>query len=127
MHDLSPSAAPADAGDGLSRLGELIATSRTPSPDLLATACELTRQAGGHRLAPGVFSAALLDLADRIGRVPSTTWLSLCRGMALGASVPGQQGLPLPLRQAAARVVGGLLLPEGRRVAMAQALMIDAD
>lgn len=127
MPQLSPSAAGADAGDGLSRLGELIATSRTPSPDLLATACALTRQAGGHRLPPGVLSAALLDLADRIGRVPPATWLGLCRGIALGASVPGQEGLPLPLRQAATRVIDGLALPEGRRLAMAHALMLDTD
>ncbi len=127
MHDSSLPAVPADAGDGLSRLGQLIATSRSPDPSLLATACDLTRQAGGYRIPPGVFCAALLDLADRIGRVPPATWLGLFRGIALGASLPGDAGLPLPLRQAATRLVQGLDLPAGRRLAMAQALMIDAD
>ncbi len=137
MHDASPDSAtgpsagdapdPARRDEGLARLGQLIAQSRRADPGLLAEASRLTRQAGGHRLPPGVFCAALLDLVDRIGRVPPATWLSLCRGIALGASLPGQQGLPLPLRQAAQRLIAGLDLPEGRRLALSQALMIDSD
>jgi hypothetical protein len=66
----------------------------------------------------------LLDIADRIGRVPSATWLSICRGLALGASVPGQGALPLPLSQAARRLLSNLDLSPSRRLAMAEALML---
>lgn len=74
---------------------------------------------------PGLFCAALLDLADRVGRVPPATWLALCRGLALGASIPGQGSLPLPLRHAATRLLDELPLPAPRRQAMAQALRLD--
>lgn len=111
--------------DALAQLGELIASSHGPRADLMPRARRLTEQAGGHRLAPGHFCAVLLDVSDRIGRVPPATWLSICRGLALGASIPNQGALPLPLSQAARRLLSTLSLPAARRLAMAQALMLD--
>ena len=111
--------------DALAQLGALIASSHTPRADLMPHARRLTEQAGGHRLAPGHFCAVLLDVSDRIGRVPPATWLSICRGMALGASIPDQGALPLPLSQAARRLLSTLSLPDARRLAMAHALMLD--
>lgn len=125
LHTASPALpSPPDEELGLGRLGELIATAQQPSPELMETARRLTLMAGGARIAPGTFCAALLDLADRVGRVPPATWLSLCRGLALGASLPGQGSLPLPLRHAAQRLLATLNLPAARRLAMAEALMI---
>jgi hypothetical protein len=124
----APSASP-DAPtaqlDALAQLGELISSSHSPCADLMPHARRLTEQAGGHRLAPGHFCAVLLDVSDRIGRVPPATWLSICRGLALGASIPHQGALPLPLSQAARRLLSTLSLPAARRLAMAQALMLD--
>lgn len=121
-----PTLTPApDELSSLRRLGELIASRHSPTPDLIEAARTLTQAAGGARMPAGQFCAALLDLVDRVGHVPPATWLALCRGMALGASVPGRGSLPLPLRHAATRLLASLALPLGRRRAMAQALMLD--
>jgi hypothetical protein len=121
----TPATVPPTRSDALDRLGRLIAGSDNPDPAQVQTASELMRLLGGHRVDTGIFCAALLDLSDRIGRVPSATWLGLCRGIAVGAAMPGEGTLPLPLRQAANRVITKLDLPMGRRLAMAQALMLD--
>ena len=115
---------PTPAHEALGRLGELISSSHSPSSELIPTARLLAEQAGGPRIAPGHFCALLLDITDRIGRVPSATWLSICRGLALGASVPGQGALPLPLSQAARRLLTSIDLSPSRRLAMAEALML---
>ncbi len=117
--------APTAQLDALAQLGALISSSHSPNAELMPQARRLTEQAGGHRLAPGHFCAVLLDISDRIGRVPPATWLSICRGLALGASIPHQGALPLPLSQAARRLMSTLSLPAARRLALAQALMLD--
>lgn len=115
---------PTPAHEALGRLGELISSSHSPRSELIPTARLLAEQAGGPRMTPGHFCALLLDISDRIGRVPSATWLSICRGLALGASVPGQGALPLPLSRAARRLLTSLDLSPSRRLAMAEALML---
>ena len=121
---VSQAAPLAPAHEALALLGALISSSHNPRAELMPTARLLAEQAGGARIAPGHFCALLLDVSDRIGRVPAATWLSICRGLAQGASIPDQGALPLPLSQAARRLLAGLDLSPARRLAMAEALML---
>lgn len=93
--------------------------------DAIPALGELLRQTGGERLPAATFRMLLLDICDRVGRLPAKALLSLCRGVARGVSVRGEgQLLPLPLRDAALHVFSQLDLPSTRRTAMAEALLL---
>ena len=118
-------ACPQTAESALKALGDYLVSIHGPEPDVIDTMRELTRRAGGDHLPPSLFRAILLDIADCASRVPPSVWLGLCRGLALGASLRGQeQSLPLPLQHAASSLIKDMPLRPGRRVAMAQALML---
>lgn len=120
--------APVDtaATEALGHLGAWIAGSRHPHPGQIESICHWVQRAGGYRLPPGLFSAILLDVTDRMGRVPPATWLALARGLALGAALPAAGGLPLPLEHAAQRVLAHRPLPPARQRALRQALGLRA-
>lgn len=118
-------ACPQTAESALKALGDYLVSVHGPEPDVIDTMRELTRRAGGDHLSPSLFRAILLDIADCASRVPPSVWLGLCRGLALGASLRGlEQALPLPLQHAASSLMKDMPLRPGRRVAMAQALML---
>ncbi len=109
----------------LKALGDYLVGIHGPAPDVIDTMRELTRRAGGDHLPAPLFRAILLDISDCASRVPPSVWLGLCRGLALGASLGGEeQALPLPLQHAASSLLKDMPLRPGRRVAMAQALML---
>lgn len=114
-----------NADDALKALGDYLVGLHGPQADAIGTMREFIHRAGGDHLPAPLFRAILLDIADCAARVPPSTWLGLCRGLALGASLRGQGlALPLPLHHAARSLLQQLPIRPSRRVAMAQALML---
>ncbi len=110
----------------LGGIASVLAHAELLGMDAIPTLRELLRRAGGEHLPAGTFKMILLDITDRVGRLPAKVLLSLCRGLALGVSMDDEgRTLPPVLRRAAVHVLDRVDLPGTRRTAMVEALLLE--